>query len=140
MRAWFVATLLLVTTSGATPAPTSVPSVPAGPIAVTSCDVVKQNSQLGTNNLFMNGKAFNFFKVGFVNNGNATADRIVFQIDFDKSRYVVGDKGTYGPGNSVTHTYRDHGSDVTASARPAGTTGTVCTVLSAHFTDGTTWP
>jgi len=100
---------------------------------------MKQYSQLGSGNLFINGKAYNFFRIGFVNNGSAAADHVVFQIDFDKSRYVIGDTGSYGTGTSVTHTYRDHGSNVTASARPAGETGTVCTVLSVHFTDGTTW-
>lgn len=96
---------------------------------------------MGLGNLFINGKAYNFFKVDFVNHGAETAERIVFQIDFEKSRYVIGDNGSFAPGVSISHIFRDHGKDVTAGARPAGEDPktTVCNALSVKFKDGTTW-
>ncbi|HTU82507.1 MAG TPA: hypothetical protein VMF61_10280 [Candidatus Acidoferrales bacterium] len=125
---------------GQTASPSPPSSQPAGPIAVTTCALLKDYGQVGLGNLYVNGKAYNFFKVGFVNDGHVDADRIVFQIDFAKSRYVIGDDGTYAPGIGVTHVYRDHGKDVVASARPPGNDGsTVCSVLSVRFADGTTW-
>ena len=121
-----------------TPAVSASP--PAGPIAITSCVLQTAHNQMGFGNLFVNGKAMNFFKVGYVNNGHVAADRLVVQVDFSKSRYVIGDTATFAPGVEVTHTYRDHGRDVQASARPANAgEGTACEVLSAHFVDGTTW-
>lgn len=124
--------------AAAAPAASASPS--AGPIAVTSCTLQTAHNQMGFGNLFVNGKAMKFFKVGYVNNGHVAADRLVVQVEFAKSRYVIGDTASFAPGVEVTHTYRDHGRDVKASARPAGSgEGTTCEVLSAHFADGTIW-
>jgi hypothetical protein len=62
-----------------------------------------------------------------------------FQIDFGASRIVIGDVGTFVPAVQTTHTLRDRGSSVVPSARPGGTGPTVCSVIFAHFTDGTTY-
>ncbi len=85
------------------------------------------------------GHGYNFFNVSFTNRAKVAATRVVFQIDFNASRYVIADVGSYAPGVTVTHTLRDHGKSVQASARPGGKGPTQCAVLSAHFADGTTW-
>jgi len=111
----------------------------AGPIRIDSCNVKKLYSQTGFGSLYVNGKGYNFFNISFTNTASVAAKRVVFQIEFDTSRYVVGDAGTFAPGEQVTHHLRDHGSDVQAFARPGGSGPTACSVLSASFSDGTTW-
>jgi hypothetical protein len=119
--------------------PAAVSAQSASPIRIDSCDVKQINSQTGLGNLYVNGKGYNFFNVTFTNTGTVSAKQIVFQIEFDKSRYVVGDAGSYAPGDQVTHHLRDHGSNVQAFARDGGTGPTACSVLSVTFTDGTSW-
>jgi hypothetical protein len=114
----------------------------AGPISIASgCSYKTMNSGMGFGNLTVNGHGYNFFKVTFTNNATVTADRIVFQIDFGKaSRIVIPDVGTFAPGATVNETFRDKGKDMVFSARPVPNDGSViCTVLSAHFKDGTTY-
>lgn len=119
--------------------PGAVSAQSASPIRIDSCDVKKLNSQTGFGNLFVNGKGYNFFNVTFTNTANVTAKRVVFQIEFENSRYVVGDDGSYAAGDQVTHHLRDRGSDVQAFARPGGSGPTVCSVLAVSFGDGTSW-
>jgi hypothetical protein len=119
--------------------PPAAPAQSASPIHIASCDVKKVHSQMGLGNLFVNGKGYNFFNVTFTNTGSVMAKRIVFQIEFDKSRYVVGDEGSFAPAQQVTHRLRDHGSDVHAFARAGGSGPTACSVLEVKFSDGTSW-
>ncbi len=113
---------------------------PLGPITINSCDIKKVNSAYGMGNLSLAvGKGYNFFTIAFTNNGAVAADDITFQVDFNASRILIGDVGSYAPGVTTTHTLRDKGKSVVASARPGGNGPTVCSVASAHFTDGTTW-
>jgi hypothetical protein len=87
------------------------------------------------------GHGYNFFMVTFTNSASVAANRIVFQIDFGKaSRIVIPDVGTFAPGTAVSQTFRDNGKGMVFSARPTPNDGSViCTVLSATFTDGTTY-
>jgi hypothetical protein len=87
------------------------------------------------------GKGYNFFTVKFTNTAAVAADKIVFQIDFGKaSRIVIPDAGTFAPGTTVQQTFRDKGSEMIFSARPTPNDGSViCTVLFAHFADGTSF-
>ena len=96
---------------------------------------------MGFGNVVSNGHGYNFFKVTFTNNAAVAADRIVFQIDFGKaSRIVIPDVGTFAPAATVNQTFRDKGKDMVFSARPTPNDGSViCTVLSAHFSDGTSF-
>jgi hypothetical protein len=114
----------------------------AGPISIASgCSYKTMSSGMGFGNLTVNGHGYNFFKVTFTNNATVAADRIVFQIDLAKaSRIVIPDVGTFAPGATVNETFRDKGKDMVFSARPVPNDGSViCTVLSAHFKDGTTY-
>jgi hypothetical protein len=96
---------------------------------------------MGFGNVTVNGKGYNFFTVTFTNSAKVAADQIVFQIDFGKaSRIVIPDVGTFAPGATVKNTFRDKGKEMVFSARPVPNDGSViCTVLSAHFADGTTY-
>jgi hypothetical protein len=127
----------------ATPDPAAT-SATAGPISIADgCSYKTMNSGL---NLFgggtpVFGHGYNFFMVTFTNNAPVTANRIVFQIDFGKaSRIAIPDVGTFAPGTAVSQTFRDNGKGMVFSARPTPNDGSViCTVLSATFTDGTTY-
>jgi hypothetical protein len=119
--------------------PVAAPAQSASPIHINSCDVKKVHSQMGLGNLFINGKGYNFFNITFTNTGSMMVKHVVFQIEFDKSRYVVGDAGSFAPGQQVTHRLRDHGKDVHAFERAGGHGPTACSVLAATFGDGTEW-
>ena len=110
----------------------------SSPIHINSCDVKKVHSQYGLGDLFIKGKGYNFFNITFTNTSAELAKHVVFQIEFEKSRYVVGDAGMFEPGQQVTHRLRDHGSDVHAFAR-TGTGPTECSVLAVTFGNGTKW-
>lgn len=114
------------------------PAEPASPIHIDSCDVKKLHSELGLGSLFIKGKGYNFFNVTFTNTSKETVKHIVFQIEFEKSRYEVSDAGSFAPGEKVTHHLRDHGKDTHAFAR-AGTGPTECSVLAATFSNGESW-
>ena len=94
---------------------------------------------MGLGNLFVNGKGYNFFNVTFTNTASEMVKHVVFQIEFDKSRYVVGDAGSFAPAQQVTHRLRDHGKDTHAYARAGGSGPTACSVLSVTFGNGTSW-
>jgi hypothetical protein len=133
-----VCALTLGALIAASPAP--VPSsTPVGPISIESCDVQTARSGFGMGNVTVFGKGYNFFKIAFTNQTTVPADQLKFQIDFGASRIVIGDSGTFVPAVETTHTLRDRGSSVVASARPGGTGPTICSVIFAHFTDGTAY-
>lgn len=90
-------------------------------------------------NLTVFGHQTNFFRVVFTNTAAAPADHVTFQIDFSKSRITIGDSGSYAPNASITQIFREKGKDITEIARPGGDGPIACTVLNAHFTDGTTF-
>src|ERR1700722_16736819 len=91
-------------------APAPIPSsTSAGPIAIESCDVQTARSGYGMGNVTVFGKGYNFFKIAFTNQSNVPADQLKFQIDFNASRIVIGDAGTFAPGVPTTHTPRDRG-------------------------------
>jgi hypothetical protein len=133
-----VSVLALGALVAASPAP-APSATPAGPVSIESCDVQTARSGFGMGNVTVFGKGYNFFKIAFTNHGAVTADQLKFQIDFGASRIVIGDSGTFAPNAPTTHTLRDRGSSVVASARPGGSGPTVCSVTYAHFTDGTTY-
>ena len=134
--------------AAATPSPAASPAAaapapaPTGPISIADgCSYKTMYTGMGFGNLTVNGKGYNFFTVTFTNNAKVAADRIVFQIDFGKaSRIAIPDAGTFAPGATTKTTFRDRGKEMVFSARPVPNDGSViCTVLSAHFADGTTY-
>lgn len=138
----YLRTLLSFATA-ATAVPVVLLTVPAfaqtaSPIHIDSCDVKKVHSEYGLGSLFVKGKGYNFFNVTFTNTSKETVKHIVFQVEFEKSRYEVTDVGSFTPGEKVTHRLRDHGKDTHAFAR-TGTGPTECSVLSATFSNGETW-
>jgi hypothetical protein len=126
-------------------AATSVtPAAPAAaPIAIADgCSYKTLSSGMGFGGpITVNGKGYNFFTVKFTNTAAVAATKIVFQIDFGKaSRIVIPDVGTFAPGDTIEQTFRDKGKDMIFGARPTPNDGSViCTVLSAQFSDGTTY-
>ena len=123
--------------------PTATP-VAGGPIAIADgCSYKTMYTGIGVGGgVTVNGKGYNFFMVTFTNTAAVAAKKIVFQIDFGKaSRIVIPDAGTFAPGATVHQTFRDKGSEMVFSARPTPNDGSViCTVLSAQFADGTSYP
>ena len=127
-----------------TAAPTAAATAPAGPISIADgCSYKTMNSGIGIfgGGTQVFGHGYNFFTVKFTNNAAVAANQIVFQIDFGKaSRIVIPDVGTFASGATASQTFRDNGKGMVFSARPTPNDGSViCTVLSATFTDGTTY-
>ncbi len=129
---------IAVTSSLALLQPALTSAQTAAPIHIDSCDVKKLHSEYGLGSLFIKGKGYNFFNITFTNTSKEIVKHILFQIEFEKSRYVVADAGSFTPGEKVTHHLRDHGKDVQALAR-TGSGPTECAVLAVTFADGTDW-
>ena len=120
--------------------PSAAASAPVAPITVTSCEPLKTSQGLGLGNMTFNvGRPVYFFRVGFANAGTAPATVVRFQIDFNTERLMITDAGSYAPGVTVSHIFRDDAKNVQSSPRPGGNGPFACSVVSAQFKDGTTW-
>ena len=111
-----------------------------GPIRIDSCDYKTLANEFG-GMLMISGHKNQFFNFTFTNIGKMTVTDITFKMDFEKSRYILNDVGTFLPGSQTTHHLRDHGKGVQALTRPADEDpkSITCAVLSAKYADGTTW-
>ena len=78
------------------------------------------------------------FKVVFTNEGKVSADLIRFRIDFGEESLAIRDAGTFAPGVTVTHVFRNRGGNVYSSPlfAPAPLR---CTIDAVHFRDGSEW-
>jgi hypothetical protein len=115
------------------PAPSSV-ATPAenGPIAITSCEVIRLNNGYGMGNVTLNvGHANYFFKVSFVDQSSVAADSVGFEFDNNADRVFITDAGSYGPAMTITHTLRSSSKTAQTSPRPGGTGPLACAVVSA---------
>jgi len=115
------------------------PTPSSGPISIATCELASAKSGYGMGNLTVFGHQTNFFRVIFTNTAAVSADHVTFQIDFSKSRITIGDSGSFAPSASITQIFREKGKDITEIARPGGDGPIACTVLDAHFADGTTF-
>lgn len=78
------------------------------------------------------------FKIVFTNEGQVPADLIRFRIDFGEESFAIRDAGTFAPGVTISHRYRQRGGNVYSSPlfAPAKLR---CIVDAVHFKDGSEW-
>ncbi|MDQ2908074.1 MAG: hypothetical protein M3R44_01830 [Candidatus Eremiobacteraeota bacterium] len=76
--------------------------------------------------------------IEFTNESQKTADLVNFAVDSNGENFVIRDVGTFSPGVSIKHEYRNGSGQ--AFVLPAFIAPHVnCRVASVKFTDGTVW-
>lgn len=78
------------------------------------------------------------FRIVFTNEDTIAADLVRFQVDLGHERLFIGDVGKFSPGVAISHLFRRRGGNVISSPlfSPANLS---CSVVAAHFIDGTEW-
>jgi hypothetical protein len=77
-------------------------------------------------------------KIEFVNESAKTADLVNFDVNSNGTHFVIRDVGTFSPGVSIKHRYRNGSGQ--SFVLPAFITPNIkCRVASVRFADGTSW-
>lgn len=106
----------------------SVLGAASSPVAIDGCTIIPP---AGPNK---SGMSTAWIKVGFRNLRSVAADSVSLDFyDLGPSHPIV-DKGNFTQGIEIAHSFPTH---LRVSSGPRRTEG--CTVVAAHFTDGTAW-
>lgn len=128
----------LVPLDPATGAPIAPPIGGASPITINSCGpIVEKNS--GTSIAGINVAATSSgMHIQFTNESSRTADLVNFAVNSNGTQFVIRDVGTFSPGVSIDHKYRN-GSGQPFVLPAFIPPDTKCSVSSVRFTDGSLW-
>ncbi len=77
-------------------------------------------------------------QIEFTNESQKTADLVNFAVDSNGERFVIRDVGTFSPGVSIKHQYRNGAGQAFVLPQFIAPHVT-CRVASVKFTDGTVW-
>ena len=134
---------LAVLIAQAYPAPVAPPLGAASPVSINNCGpIIEKANGLGTPPPSFAGfqltSTSGGIQIEFTNESSATADLVNFAVDSNGSRFVIRDVGTFSPGVSIKHMFRNGAGQ--AFVLPALIAPNVtCSVQSVRFTDGTVW-
>ena len=112
---------------------------PVPPVTINSCGPKLQQDQNGPT--FMGipiASKSDGIAIEFVNTSNQVATVVNFAVDSNGSRFVIRDVGTFSPGISIKHSYRNgtgQGFVLPAFIAPR----VDCHVASVKFADGSIW-
>jgi len=121
--------------AGAQPAMT--PAADASPVTIDSCGPIVDRS-LQPTILGDLASQSHGIQIEFVNDSSKTADLVNFAVDSKGERFIIRDVGTFSPGVSIDHQYRNGSGQ--AFVLPAFIAPTItCHVASVKFTDGSAW-
>ncbi|MGH7727875.1 MAG: hypothetical protein ACREM2_03665 [Vulcanimicrobiaceae bacterium] len=88
---------------------------------------------------FLTPKTSSGMHIQFTNESQKAADLVNFDVDSNGNHFVIRDVGTFSPGVSIDHTYRNGNGQ--AFVLPAFIAPHVtCSVASVRFVDRTVWP
>jgi len=130
---------LLLIAEQATPPPFIPPDASAPPITINSCaPVVDQSSSGPTVAGIALTSSSSGIRIQFTNESPKTADLINFAVDSNGNEFVIRDVGTFSPGVSIDHKYRNGAGQ--AFVLPAFIAPSIkCAIASIRFTDGSIW-
>lgn len=122
----------------------SAPAVPpaggASPITINSCGPII-NDKNATTNIFgvpVPASMSSGIQIEFVNSASVAATLVNFAVDSAGDHFVIRDVGTFSPGVSIKHQFRNGSGQ--AFVLPAFIAPNVtCRVDSAQFSDGSVW-
>ncbi len=123
--------------SSATPAIVADASVP--PVTINSCGpILDKNSQTTIAGIPIPAAASTGIAIEFVNESNKPATLVNFDVQSAGDQFVIRDVGTFSPGVSIKHQYRNGQGQ--AFLLPQFIAPKVsCDVASVTFADGTIW-
>lgn len=139
-----VGALLALTLSMGTPGPGfadpvagSAPGNP--PVTINSCGpILDKNSQSTIAGIPIPASASTGMQIEFVNESNQTATLVNFNVQSGGDQFVIRDVGTFSPGVSIKHKYRNGAGQ--AFILPEFIAPKIaCDVASVTFADGTVW-
>ena len=124
--------------SGATPV--APPLGAAAPVTINSCGPIINDHNSTTNVLGfpIPASTSSGIKIEFVNESKVAATLVNFAVDSGGDHFVIRDVGTFSPGVSIKHQYRNGAGQ--AFVLPAFISPNVtCHVASVQFADGSLW-
>ncbi|MBV8671722.1 MAG: hypothetical protein JO098_08110 [Candidatus Eremiobacteraeota bacterium] len=123
-----------------TAAPVVPPAGSSAPVTINSCGPIINDKNATTNILGVPVPASmsSGIQIEFVNNGGAAATLVNFAVDSAGDHFVIRDVGTFSPGISIKHQFRNGQGQ--AFVLPAFIAPNVtCHVASVQFSDGSVW-
>jgi hypothetical protein len=146
-----IALVMIVATLAASPqavrsddsAPVAAPGGNGPPVTINSCGPILNNNAAATPAPTIAGIAIpvstsNGIAIEFVNESTQTAKLVNFDVNSSGTHFVIRDVGTFSPGVSIKHQYRNGTGQ--AFILPAFISPNVtCQVASVEFVDGSTW-
>jgi len=136
-----VVTLMLLTClfSRSSAAPTIVADASVPPVTINSCGpILDKNSQTTIAGIPIPAAASTGIAIEFVNESNKPATLVNFDVQSAGDQFVIRDVGTFSPGVSIKHQYRNGQGQ--AFLLPQFIAPKVsCDVASVTFADGTIW-
>lgn len=134
-------TLVLVTcfSSQISAAPTIVADASVPPVTINSCGpILDKNSQTTIAGIPVPAAASTGIAIEFVNDSTQVATLVNFDVRSAGDQFVIRDVGTFSPGVSIKHKYRN--GEGQAFILPEFIAPKVaCDVASVTFADGTIW-
>lgn len=122
-------------------APITPPAGNASPVTINSCGpIINKNASQTTTvaGIPIPASTSSGIAIEFVNESHQTATLVNFAVDSGGDRFVIRDVGTFSPGTSIKHQYRNGFGQ--AFILPAFIAPDVrCHVASVKFADGTVW-
>ena len=114
------------------------PTGSVSPVTINTCGPILNNSP-GTQVAGIQlAQGSSGIRIEFVNESTKTADLVNFAIDSNGQQFVIRDVGTFSPGISIKHEFKNGYGQ--AFVLPAFIAPHVkCSVSSVKFTDGTLW-
>lgn len=129
--------LAAMLTIGLVADPLCAQTTPAAPVTINSCGPVLKKSENQSLTDILASKSSGI-AIEFVNDSTKAADLVNFAVDSNGTQFVIRDVGTFSPGVSIKHTYRNgagQGFILPIFIAP----NISCSVSSVKFTDGTVW-
>lgn len=124
-------------------APVAPPLGAASPVSINNCGpIIDKNANNAPQTPSIAGiplaSTSTGIQIEFTNESSGTADLVNFAVDSNGNRFVIRDVGTFSPGISIKHMFRNGAGQ--AFVLPALIAPNVtCSVQSVRFTDGTVW-
>jgi hypothetical protein len=134
-----LATFAAQTSSYADPTVGVAAAGPASPVTINSCGPkLSGGSQTQVAGIPL-AQSSAGIRIEFTNESTKIADLVNFSVDSAGQQFIIRDVGTFSPGISIKHEYRNGAGQ--SFVLPAFIAPNVtCKVASVKFTDGTVWP
>ncbi|HEV3086921.1 MAG TPA: hypothetical protein VGX96_06810 [Candidatus Elarobacter sp.] len=123
---------MLAAAAGTLALATGAPNLPAGPVNVTSCNVITANADGGAVIPASAPYQYGDLRISFVNQAPLAATDVLFAVRYNGQTQIVEDVGTFSTGATVTRDFLPP-----SFLRYNG--AAQCSVEAVLFSDGSSW-